>query len=288
MKAMFEMGYLAANVGEQDLLLGLDYMKYVADFAGVPLLSANIVGTGGETIFQQFLVRQINVAGRPVRVAVIGVISTEFGAEIEETNPGLIVEEYGPKLEQLIGQLRGRSDLLILLAHVSDDEALALAARFPQIDLIIASHSGDEPFPAPLPASGVPIVFAGSNGMHVGVARFRVEEERARLGAYSVEKLDGRFDDSPHMLALLDDYRQMVKAEKLLEAFPRTEYGEAKFTGNESCRRCHSLSSFRFRKEKHAVAFEGIEEKGHEYDPECVRCHTVGFGYVSGFGTPDT
>jgi hypothetical protein len=89
------------------------------------------------------------------------------------------------------------------------------------------------------------------------------------------------------MLALLEDYQQMVRAERLLEAFPRSEYGEAEFTGNKDCTRCHSLPSFRFRKEKHAHAFEPIVEKEHEYDPECVRCHTVGFGYTSGFISPD-
>jgi hypothetical protein len=287
MKAMSDMGYTAANVGEEDLVLGIDYLKYVADFARVPLLSANIVNAEGEPVFEQFVLREMRVGDTSVSAAVIGVLSTEFKEKVEEINPELVVEEYDSELERLIGRLRDRSDLLILLAHMSVDEARTLAGSFPQFDLIITSHSGDDPLPTPVMVSDVPIAFAGVGGMHVGTARFKLGGKRTTLEAYSIKKLDGTFGDSPRMLALLEDYQQMVKAERLLEAFPRSEYGEAEFTGNKDCTRCHSLPSFRFRKEKHAHAFEPIVEKGHEYDPECVRCHTVGFGYTSGFISPD-
>jgi hypothetical protein len=288
MRAMSEMGYLAANIGEEDLVLGADYLAYVADFAGVPLLSANIVDSDGEAVFQEFLMRTTSPGGVPVTAAAIGVISTEFKERIETLNPGLCVEEYGPKLEELVEQLRGQADLLIVLAHMSDEEAQAVAARFPRINLIIASHSGDDPFPAPLLADGVPILFSGTKGMHVGRAAFRLGTEGAKFEGYSAEKLDGTVDDSQAMLALIEGYQHMVRAENLLEESPKTEHAEANFAGNRSCLRCHSLSSYRFRKDKHAHAFEPLVDKGHHYDPECVGCHTVGFSYVTGFVSSDT
>ncbi len=49
----------------------------------------------------------------------------------------------------------------------------------------------------------------------------------------------------------------------------------------KSCKKCHSLSTLRYGMEKHAHAFDSIVKKKHEYDPECVRCHTVGFSPVS-------
>ena len=85
------------------------------------------------------------------------------------------------------------------------------------------------------------------------------------------------------MLALLEDYQQMLKAENLLEDYPRVEHSHATYTGNESCVRCHSLSTYRYRNDKHAHAFDVIAARKEEYDPECVQCHTVGFGYKSGF-----
>ncbi|MBI5118836.1 hypothetical protein HZA56_20400 [Candidatus Poribacteria bacterium] len=288
MKAMAEMGYLAANVGEQDLLIGHDYLKYVSDFTGIPLLSANIANIRGESVFQQSVVRKTGPSEKAVAVAVTGVISTEFKGAIEETNPELVVEDYGPVLEKLIPALRKKTDLLVLLGHMPEEEARAVAERFSSIDLIIASHSGDDPNPAPISVGDTSIVFAGAKGMHIGVCRFMTRAGGAKLESYSVKKLDKTVSDSARILAAIDDYQQMVKAENLLGSFPRTEHPAGEFTGNEKCRKCHSWSSFRFRrKDKHAHAFEPIAKKGREYDPECVECHVVGFGYTTGFATAD-
>jgi hypothetical protein len=288
MKAMAEMGYLAANVGEQDLLIGYDYLKYVSDFTGIPLLSANIANGRGESVFQRSVAREITLSGKKATVAVTGVISAEFKGVIEETNPELVVEDYRPALEKLIPQLRKKADLLVLLGHMSEEEARTVAERFSSIDLIIVSHSGDDPNPAPVSVGDTSIVFAGVKGMHIGVCRFIVDSGGAKIESYSVKKLDKTVSDSARILAVIDEYQQMVRAESLLESFPRTEHPEAEFTGNEKCRKCHSWSSFRFRrKDKHAHAFEPIVKKGREYDPECVECHTVGFGYTAGFITPD-
>ncbi|RJP69616.1 MAG: hypothetical protein C4532_10750 [Candidatus Abyssobacteria bacterium SURF_17] len=287
MKGMAEMGYDAVNVGEQDLLLGLDYVKYVADFTGVPFVSANIVDAEGKLVFQEYARSEIAVGRTKLVSIAVGIISPSFKEEIENINPGISFVEYEATLKRLIPQLRKKADLLVVLAHMNEDEAALLAERLPQIDLIIVSHSGDDPFAAPAIVNEVPIVFAGARGMHVGAARFAWADKEAKLQSFAAHKLAGTFADSPRMSPLLADYQQMLKVEKLLESYPRSEYGEVKFTGNKSCQRCHSLPMWRFGKEKHAHAFEVIVEKKHEYDPECVRCHTTGFGYVTGFIAPE-
>jgi hypothetical protein len=288
MKAMAEMGYAAANVGEQDLLLGLDYLRYVADFTAVPLLSANIVDNAGAPVFEQYIFKEIDAGAAPIVAGVVGLISSQFKDSVEELNPELVVEEYDPALEGLVGRLRPQVDLLILLAHANNEEAADIARRFPQFDLIIASHSGDDPLTLPEEENGVPIAFAGTHGMHVGTAQFTLTGPKAKLTNYSVEKLEEKYQDAARMLALLEAYQQMLRAERLLESYPRSEYGGGAFTGNQKCKRCHSLPSWRYKKDKHARAFDAIVEKHHDYDPECVRCHTVGFGYVSGFIWPET
>lgn len=287
MKAMREIGYAAANVGEKDLQLGPDYLKYVSDFTGVPLISANIIDDAGAPVFQQFALANSEAPSGDITAAIIGVISTEFKEEIESLSPDLAVEGYDLILQGLVEELRAKSDILILLAHAGEDEAGAIAERFPEIDLIIASHVGDDPMPVPLGAGDAPIVFAGTKGMHAGVATMALGKESARLDSYSVKKLDGEIADSPRILTLLEDYQRMLRTEKLLENFPRIAHEEAEFVGSEACRRCHSLSSHRFGKGEHAHGFDSLVEKGHDYDPECVSCHTVGFGYNSGFISPD-
>lgn len=287
MKAMAEIGYSAVNVGEQDLLLGIDYLRYVVDFTGIRLVSANIVDSEGRPAFEPFVLDTVKDEDTPLTAAVIGVISTEFKETIEGINPTLVVEEYEPVLERLVKELRPQADLLVVLAHMSDHESRAIALSLPEIDLIIASHSGDDPFPLPESEGDVPIAYAGAKGMHVGVADIAVKESRAKMESYVVRALDQSLADSQRMAAILDDYQKMLKIEKLLESYPRRDYGEAEFVGDKGCIRCHSFSTWRFSGSKHAHAFDPIAEKERHYDPECVKCHTVGFGYKSGFLTPE-
>ena len=283
MKAMADIGYAAANVGEKDLKLGADYLKYVSGFTGVPLISANIIDFAGAPVFQQYVLAQPDNA----TAAVIGIVSTEFKEEIESLAPDLIVEEYDLILEGLVEKLRPKADVLILLAHAGEEETSAIARQFPEIDLIIASHVGDDPMPGPIGAGDVPILFAGMKGMHAGVARLDMSKGRVELASYTAEKLDGTIADSPRILTLIEDYQQMIKAEGLLESFPRIAHGEDTFVGTEACRECHKFPYRRFGKDKHSHGFDILVEKGHDYDPECVSCHTVGFGYESGFISPD-
>jgi hypothetical protein len=288
MKAMAEMKYDAANVGEQDLLLGLDYLKYVADFTSFPLISANIVDSTGAPIFKSYITQKIKASNAIMTAGIIGIISPDFKEQVEENNPEITVEDYRPVLDRLVKKLRPKVDLLVLLAHTNNGEAGAIGRQYPGFDLIIASHNGDDPLAVPEKAGNVPIMFAGTNGMHVGAAVLSLQSHRANLLKYTPEKLDERFADSSVILALLQDYQQMLKAERLLESYPRSEYGDVTFSGNQSCKRCHSLPTVRYRKDEHAHAFDPIVKKKHDYDPECVRCHTVGFGYQTGFISPET
>jgi 2',3'-cyclic-nucleotide 2'-phosphodiesterase (5'-nucleotidase family) len=283
MKAMAAMGYAAMNVGERDLQLGIDYLRYVSDFANVPLLSANIVDAEGMPVFQPHVLRTMGGGDTEVTAAVIGVISTSFKEQVELSNPGLTVQDYGPTVEQIIGSLQGKANVLILLAHMNEQEASGLAERFKAINFIIVSHSGDDPFTKPFIQEDAPIGFSGAEGKNLGVARFELRNRRVRLSEYSTIKLDAALEDSPAMTAILQDYRHMVRAEKLVESVPTVEHDKGPFTGNAACSECHGDSALLFAGDKHAHAFDSLAAKGDDYDPECVRCHTVGFGYVTGF-----
>ena len=57
---------------------------------------------------------------------------------------------------------------------------------------------------------------------------------------------------------------------------------KAEFVGTKTCRSCHMAEYKTWRKTKHAKSFnllEGTEPK----DPDCLACHTTGFGKPGGF-----
>jgi len=65
---------------------------------------------------------------------------------------------------------------------------------------------------------------------------------------------------------------------------------DAKYVGAKKCRSCHSKDHKGWRKTKHAKTFEQLEGP-EKNDPDCLKCHTTGYGEPGGFvseeGTPN-
>jgi len=55
------------------------------------------------------------------------------------------------------------------------------------------------------------------------------------------------------------------------------------YVGNLTCGICHKLVYDHWSKTQHGVSYNTLVNKGHQYDPECIRCHTTGYGFISGF-----
>lgn len=59
------------------------------------------------------------------------------------------------------------------------------------------------------------------------------------------------------------------------------------FTGNDVCGVCHSLEYATWQFTEHASAWDTLVTHGADRDPECVGCHSVGFGEPGGFTIED-
>ena len=87
-----------------------------------------------------------------------------------------------------------------------------------------------------------------------------------------------------------DQYRQTLKALKIVEDFPRHDFVNgppgAKFVGADDCKSCHPKTFEKWEGTKHALAFDSLLDDPKPntiYDAECVACHTTGFEYNSGW-----
>lgn len=56
------------------------------------------------------------------------------------------------------------------------------------------------------------------------------------------------------------------------------------YSGEESCRICHRMQHETWALTNHAYAFDTLVEHGADRDPECLPCHTVGWGHEGGYG----
>jgi peroxiredoxin len=58
---------------------------------------------------------------------------------------------------------------------------------------------------------------------------------------------------------------------------------KAGYSGEEFCSVCHREQHATWLLTNHASAWETLVEHGKDRDPECLKCHTVGFGQPGGF-----
>src|SRR5207342_2617091 len=68
--------------------------------------------------------------------------------------------------------------------------------------------------------------------------------------------------------------------------------GMPTFVGSEACKSCHKSEYKVWEKSGHSHAHDTLVKQAkhpslRQYDPECIVCHTVGFGYQSGFVNED-
>jgi len=282
--ALKEMGYAAYNVGEKDLLLGVERLKYFEETSGIPFLCANLF-QGEKPVFQPFVLHTISLQGRQVRVAIVGTLSGHFDSTVQNAGDNLRLKVPDVVLKSLMDGLERDSDLIVLLAHADLAESKALASAFPQIDVIVSGHERDEPLASPIRMGKTVLLNTGTKGKSLGQLDIRWGTD-GKIANYDFQvlSLSERIPDSPQMVDLLGLYQQMLAAENLSEDLERVPpRAGGMYVGSASCKGCHAEAYVIWKKSKHAHAYQTLVEKGHAADPECLRCHTVSFGFQTGF-----
>ena len=93
----------------------------------------------------------------------------------------------------------------------------------------------------------------------------------------------------------MEDYTKELKADKYLQKYGQTKHPlqvavagvVPEYVGSESCKKCHGGAYDIWKHSKHNHAYKTLvnakQPSNRQYDAECIVCHTVGFGYQSGF-----
>ena len=154
------------------------------------------------------------------------------------------------------------------------------------VDVVLCPTLADEP--RIVDNDSVRPLFVSVGRMGKYFARLTAElnaDNKLRL-YFDEVAVDEKLPEEEALVELYDDYKVMVREEGLLEAYSRVPLPDGlKYVGSENCHSCHGYEHDKWATKAHAHAYEKLVRVGSQYDPECVGCHVVGFGYESGFIT---
>ena len=265
------MSYTAFNTSNLEFSFGPAFLRDITQQYNLPTVSANIVYTDtGEPVSAPSRI----VPFETFTAGITGVVGKKYEKIILESSAGTarpvsVLDEMSALREQ-VAALRGSVDVLIVLANAGVERAKEIAQQLPDIDVIVCGH-GSEEIKSPYHINGVNIVKAGYDGNSAGKLTLSLDRNYRIIDAQgSIIALQKDVAEDKEVIGLLDAYHQRLKdhADELFTGEQVEPPTGGSYTGSAACSGCHQGQSQQWRTTAHAMAFDSLEYKNQEYDPE--------------------
>jgi hypothetical protein len=258
-------GYDAILPGDSELLVGERFEEALARHPRLRAICANVRrADGGGRMWEPWLLHR-TADGRTV--AVVGVIEP-----FSDLPPRYRITPVDDAVREALDELRGTADAVIVAGALREDDALALAERFPQVTLVVGGWTSESRGRV-VPTAGAPAMLVGDYAWYVG----RVDFGPALAVASSWQAwLDEALPDDPDAAGLVARHDAQVSqeggafAEKLVSALR-----ERGFVGSKACAECHEAETETWHASKHSHAMRTLVEKGSQRVPKCISCHLM-------------
>jgi hypothetical protein len=282
------LGYDALTFGERELKIGPEQFK--AD-EGPPVLMTNVYdGPGGDArpSAQQTLVRDVG----GVTCGVFGLVDPQIGKRVEQSVPSFEFRDPVATTATVLEDFESKGvELVVLLSQLEQASLDTVLARFDAIDVVVLGASqtlrarNNEQLTELL-------MMPRRRGQGLAVANLTVnpQGEVVEKTEHAVE-VGEKVADKPEILALVNEVDAEIQAVQREEQLAKQlEYQNRqkidRFLGGEICARCHEAEHETWAEGPHAHAFQSLVELGMDAAPDCLPCHTVGYGEPTGFENP--
>jgi hypothetical protein len=272
-------------------------MVDIAEISKVGTVSVGVVGIIGKSVREE-------------------VTNANYDPSITFKNDKGEFQDNGELLKKVVQSLAAnpkKPELNILLYQGSVKEAEFLAKDWPQFQVILCLADDSEPPQYPIEVAGklhpsgqrTLVIQVGHKGRYVGVVgAFKkagggvdLKYQLVPLGEeYVTPGTEAEALKANPVLPLLENYARQVKEWNFLAEVPRVAHPaqilEPKlnltFIGSAKCQNCHAAEFVKWKGTHHSNAFDALEKTAkrpslRQYDAECIVCHTVGFGYKTGY-----
>jgi hypothetical protein len=196
-------------------------------------------------------------------------------------NQTLTVRREGLNVNISVNPESCRKDSLNVLLT---DRPLSEARLIKGWDVIISSSG--EILDEPLKVNGTVILAGYPRGKKTGILALTDGSEGGVLNySHTWLSLGSDVKEDPRVRAVLNAYDSRVAG--LLKESAKPPAGDT-YLGVVRCAECHQPFQESWQKTRHAGAFDSLIKAGKSNDPECIVCHSVGYGEKGGFFTIET
>ncbi len=192
-----------------------------------------------------------------------------------------VTVERGPFRINISSDAKGHKKgwLNILLTEMPVSEA-GSAGYIDGWDVVVTSSG--EILEEPVKAGGTVIVSGYARGRKLGILTVQTDERGGILRfTHRWQTLGKEIKEDARVRDVLKEYDAKVAG--LVKDEERKPSSHGPYLGYPACAGCHQPFIEKWKNTKHAGAFGSLEKAGKSRDPECVKCHTTGYGEEGGF-----
>jgi hypothetical protein len=273
-----KIGIDAANVGELDLVLGVDYLKELATKQKFPFISANLVDAKGAPIFKPYIIKTVN--GK--KVGIFGVMgdTSEMTEKVSQiTNGAVSVKDTLEAAEAIVKELSGKVDYMIALTHQGTNRDWVIARRVTGIDLVVGGHDKQKT-KEPNEAGKALIVQAGEKGQYQGILEVTLDDTKTWKN--TLAPLGEDIADDPAIKKMIEEYNDKLGA--IYGGGPGEKPAPSSVALRlTACEPCHSEMAAKWKTTAHAKAYSTLVKTNNQHDPKCLACHTTRYEQPEGF-----
>lgn len=285
-QAFGKLGYDALNIGHREARLSAAQLRDLKARTPVTMLSANLLDKStGAPLFDTHKI--IDRDGW--RVALVGVLD---GRGVGDgLGDGLVVEDMNVALGRLLPQLKARADFIVLLAFADEAALTNLARQFYELDVILGGKV-HQPSQHLIKENRSLILATTNEARAVGLLQvvWRAPHQLGPLKG-EVQLVSDQIPQDESIAALALAYRDEIRHTKLTIDDPATLREDMvpgvqprnTYVGTQSCTQCHPGAVKIWKDTGHARAFATLVDFQADADPNCISCHTVGFGTTTGY-----
>jgi hypothetical protein len=286
LEALATLGYDAANLGHREAQLSAAQLRELKAVSRVPLLSANLLDA--ETRTPIFDTHRVVTRGK-WRIALVGVMDEHVPGE--NLGEGLVLEKMNTTLAKLLPSLRPKVDAVVLLAFADEAALHTLAREFYELDVILGGKVS-QPAQRLERENRSTIFYTTNQSRALGTLDLRFAKSgRITPHGGEVTLVHDGIAESAAVLDLAAKYREEIRHTKLELDDPSRQQADmipgvksaGSYVGSEACLNCHPTAAKTWHASGHGHAFATLVKRQADADPNCLGCHTVGFGSPSGY-----